>query len=111
MPNVETNRQIYSKLNKTSLCSEFWGIEIPNSGLNLCFQAVAAYFWFLFWLFSMGCYDFLSRKCPILNEEEYISGAETGSTCGAKVRLDVGSISSIWAFTADIILNILNVVR
>lgn len=71
MPNVETNRQMCAELNKTYLLSKFWEVEIPDSSLNLYFQAVAdvvGNFWLPFRMFSMTCYDSLPEKYPILNE-------------------------------------------
>lgn len=71
MPNVETNRQMYAELNKIPRHSKFWEVEIPDSGLNLYFQAMAdvvGYSWLPFWMFSMACYSSLSQKHPILNE-------------------------------------------
>lgn len=40
VPNVETNRQMYSELNKTTPCFRFWEAEKPDSVLNSNLQAV-----------------------------------------------------------------------
>lgn len=40
VPNVETNRQMYAELNKTSTCSRFWEAEKPDRVLKSYLQAV-----------------------------------------------------------------------